>query len=82
MEDWKNVKDIGWKEDPLEKWMRSSKAVTTENEKGAEAMHTDGRSCFIILRRCEEIQDTDCKRLGFLNMEAVSFVWLFLSLCK
>lgn len=36
MEVWENVKDIGWKGDSLEKWMRSSWAVTTENEKGAE----------------------------------------------
>lgn len=37
MEMEKIVKDIGWKGDSLEKWMRSSRAVTTENEQGAES---------------------------------------------
>jgi len=32
-----NVKDTGWSRDILEKKMRSSRAVTTEGEKGAES---------------------------------------------
>lgn len=82
---WVNVKDIGWKGDPLEKWMRSSRAVTTENEKGAESHAHRWK----ILFHCSEevggktpFWDTDCKKLGFLNMEAASFVWFFFSLCK
>lgn len=41
--------------------------------KEQKAVHTDGRSCFIVLSRCEERQDNDCMRLGFLNVEAPSF---------
>lgn len=45
-----NVKYIGWNRDILEKKMRSSRAVTTESENGAES-HAQRQK---ILFRCPE----------------------------